>query len=52
MLKPVHKVKLRKAAGKYSVGIPKDIAEQIKSDVLELTIEEGKILIAEPRNEI
>jgi hypothetical protein len=47
MLKPIHRVRLRKASGKYSVGIPKEIAEQIKSSVLELTVENGKIQIAE-----
>lgn len=47
MIKPVHRVKLRKADGKYSVGIPKEIAEQIKNPVLELTVENGKIQIAE-----
>jgi len=47
MIKPVHKVKLRKAGKKYSVGIPKEIAEQIKSSDLELTVENGKIQISE-----
>lgn len=47
MLKPIHKVKLRNAAGKYSIGIPKEIAEQIKSNVLELTVENGRILLRE-----
>lgn len=47
MIKPIHKVKLRKAGKKYSVGIPKEIAEQIKCVDLELTVEKGKIQITE-----
>lgn len=47
MLKPIYKIKLRKAAGKYSVGIPKEIAEQLQSTTLALTVENGKIQIEE-----
>ncbi len=47
MIKPIYKVKLRKAGLKYSIGIPKEIAEQIKSEVLTLTVNRGKIIITE-----
>jgi len=35
MLTPFFKIKLRNAAGKYSVGIPKEIGEQLKGRTLE-----------------
>lgn len=47
MLQPIYRVRLRNADGKYSIGIPKEIAKQIKSRVMELAIQEGKIVLAE-----